>query len=240
MTINRVESLGSTAYRLSTRWGGFAAILAGILGIFLTPFMASIWAYEGGAVVWEETMVLVRYFGPALEQAGFLSFAPEHVVYYTYGRLYFLVYLLLLPGVVAFHAALPQRVQEYGNLRERHRLLMLALLIAMLGDIGGYWGGSGDEFGGVQAAGAFVEIAGLVMIFGASLIYGLGLRKAGLDPRWVAWLLIFSGPAAILFNCSVVFYFPNGPMLFFCMSWVVLGFWSLRETRRVSGAAAIG
>ena len=233
------DSLRATAFRLSTRWGGFAAILGGILGVVLTPFMASIWAYEGGTVLWEDKLVLVRIFGPVLEEAGLLSFAPEHIVYFTYGRLYFLVYLLILPGVVAFHAALPQSVQDHGNLRERYRLLMLGLLVAMLGDIGSYWGGSGSEFNGIQAAGAFVELAGLVMILGGSLIYGRGLLKAEVDAKWAAWLLILSAPAGILFNFLVVFYFPNGPMFFFCLSWIVLGYWTLSAGGKASVAVGL-
>ena len=232
--------LRTTLFRISTRWGGAAAIMGGILGVVLTPFMASIWAFEGGTAVWEDKLQwLVRIFGPVLEQAGFLTFAPEHVVYYTYGRFYFLVYLLILGGVIAFHAALPQSVQDYGNLRERYRLLILGLSIALVGDIGGYLGNSEPDFNSIQAAGAFIEIVGLIVILGGSLIYGRGLLKAGIDPHWPAWLLILSAPAGILGMFLLVYYFPNGPMFFFCSTWIVLGYWTLNQGRQASVAAGL-
>ena len=235
MSSEAKRSIAGTVNSLITQWGGLFAILGGALGVVLTPLMASIWAYEGGTVVWDNKLqVLVRFFGPLLEHAGLLTFAPGHVVYYTYGRLYFLVYLLILIGLIAFHTALPRPVQDFGNLHERYRLLMLGLLIAMLGDIGGYWGNSEPDFNTIQAAGAFIEIAGLIMILGGSLIYGRGLLKSGIDPKWTAWLLILSAPAGVLGMFLLVYYFPNGPMFFFYLSWIALGYWTLNQRGKTS------
>ena len=233
------ESKGSdteTFNSFITKWGGLLAILGGTLGVILTPFMVSIWNYEGGIVPWADKWIFYRIFGPILEEAGALTFAPAHIVYYTYGRLYFLVYLLILPGVISFHRALPQHVKDHGNLPERYKLLILGLLVAMIGDIGGYWGNSEPGFNLIQAGGAYVEIVGLLMILGASLIYGRGLNKAGAIPRWPAWLLILSAPAGILVHL-MIFYFPNGPMFFFCLTWVAIGYKTWSEKRKVSFSA---
>ena len=90
-----------------------------------------------------------------------------------------------------------------------------------------------------EVSGGFVEIAGLVMILGALLIYGRGLLKAQVNHNWAAWLLILSVPAGILVVFLLVYYFPNGPMFFFCLSWIVLGYWTMNERGNASVSEAL-
>ena len=61
--------------------------------------------------------------------------------YYFYGRLFFLVYLGAIAGIVALN-----RLQPSGPRRDRlwFRVVLVGLVVALGGDVAAYWGGSGD------------------------------------------------------------------------------------------------
>jgi hypothetical protein len=86
------------------RWGGLAAMLGGILGLLISPFLSVAWfATEGGAESLENPLVTVwaepfaRIFSPLL------TFASPDAVYMTYGKVFLFVCLGFLAGLLALH-----------------------------------------------------------------------------------------------------------------------------------------
>lgn len=103
------------------RWGELGAVFSLLIWLILTPFMATIWVYDGGRLVWEQKPLLVRTIGQWLADQGAFTFAAEEVVYHSYGRYFFLVYLLLIPTVMAVH-------HRYATENKRHHCWYKILL----------------------------------------------------------------------------------------------------------------
>lgn len=120
------------------RWSGLVAMLGGVLCVLLTPIQA--WVYSG-----DESPPLVLAARPHLDAANRLHAAvgPDLNLdaYYFYGRMFFLVYLAAIVGLVGLHT-----LHGRGMRRERmwFRVLLGGLVIALAGDVVAYWGGRGD------------------------------------------------------------------------------------------------
>ena len=116
------------------RWSGLAALLGGLLCLLLTPIQASI--FSGG-----ESPPLVLASRPLQDLADTIhgTFGPRLGLdeYYFYGRMFFLVYLGAIAGLVGLHT-----LQSGGERRERtwFRVLLIALVLALVGDVVAYWG----------------------------------------------------------------------------------------------------
>ena len=76
--------------RWSGRRAGLAAAVGALIGIALTPLMASVWAYDDDEP-WSAAPRLERAVGPTLESWGLLDFGGDDVPYETYGKAFFLV-----------------------------------------------------------------------------------------------------------------------------------------------------
>jgi len=84
-------------------WREGTAVLSLIIWLILTPFMATIWVYDNGRfIIWERKPLLVRTIGQWLAEQGAFTFAAKEVVYFSYGRYFCLVYLLLIPTLMAW------------------------------------------------------------------------------------------------------------------------------------------
>jgi hypothetical protein len=111
------------------RWSGLAALLGGLLCLLLTPIQASI--FSGG-----DSPPLVLATKPLLDLADTIygTFGPRLGLdeYYFYGRMFFLVYVLAIAGLVGLHT-----LQSGGVRRERlwFRVVLVGLVLALGGDI---------------------------------------------------------------------------------------------------------
>lgn len=115
----------------------FAAVagpVAAALCLVLTPVQSRVW---NGA----DSPALVRTVDPFVDLLlGLRSrIAPGVDDYHFFGRFFFLVYLLALAGLWAFH----HRARAEGDRRERtaFRVLAVGLAVGALADLGPYWGG---------------------------------------------------------------------------------------------------
>ena len=71
----------------TARFAGWASIASAVVGVLVTPFMASVW--ESDDVVWSTTEGLVtRVFGPTLESWGALTFGSGDLPYEVYGKFF--------------------------------------------------------------------------------------------------------------------------------------------------------
>ncbi len=193
------------------RWSGLAALLGGLLCLLLTPIQASIFS---GA----DSPPLVLATKPLLDLAdrihGTLGPGIGLDEYYFYGRMFCLVYLAAIAGLVGLHG-----LQAGRERRERlwFRVVLAGLVLALVGDLVAYWGGSGDiSESPVQGLGFTFEMLAVLAVLIGSVFYGRVTLRANAVPKWVAWLLIIAGPAAI----PVVFlvaYIPHGAVLPFSL-----------------------
>ena len=206
------------------RWSGLAALLGGLLCLLLTPIQASI--FSGG-----ESPPLVLASRPLLDLADKIHdiFDPWLGLdeYYFYGRMFFLVYLGTIAGLVGLHT-----LQSGGVRRERlwFRVVLGGLVLALVGDIVAYWGGSGDiSESPVQGLGFTFEMLAVLAVLISSMLYGRVTLGGDAVPRWAAWLLVIAGPAAVP-AVFLTHYIPHGAVLPFSLAMAIVGCFLL--TRR--------
>ncbi len=190
------------------------------------PYQASIW--EGGG-----SAPLVRAAGPLLDLSDRIHGALEPRLgldkYYVYGSLFFLVYAGTIAGLVGLHT-----LQSGTTPRERtwFRVLLVGLSLALLGDIGAYWGGSGDiSESPFQGAAFSFEMLAVLVVLVSSVFYGMVTLRADTVPRWIAWLLIIAGPAAVL-GVLLTGYIPHGAVLPLSLAVAVVGCFLMAGNRR--------
>ncbi len=209
--------------------GGLAAVLGGLLCSLLRPIQASIFS---GA----DSPPLVLATEPLLNLADRIhrTFGPLLGLdkYYFYGRMFFLVYLAAIAGLVGLHA-----IQSGSARCERtwFRVLLVGLVLALVGDIVAYWGGSGDiSESPVQGVGFTFEMLAVLAVLIGSALYGRVTLRGDAVPGWAAWLLVIAGPAAV----PVVFltnYIPHGAVLPFSLAMAVVGCFLLARGRGPHG-----
>ena len=125
-------------------------------------------------------------------------------------------------------------LQSGGVRRERtwFRVLLIGLVLALVGDIVAYWGGSGDiSESPLQGLGFTFEMLAVLAVLISSVLYGRVTLRGDVVPAWTAWLLVIAGPAAV----PVVFltnYIPHGAVLPFSLAMAVVGYFLLRRGRR--------
>lgn len=206
------------------RWGGLAAMGGSVLGIVVAPVITSAYSMtEGGTEQvppWEPTFS--NLFGPLFE------FASPEGLYATYGKLYFVVFLGLLMGLVALHAQ-QQRRGRIGRLGEWGlRLCLVGVVLNLFGNIPDYWFGEGTWF---EALGFLVgTVLGFLVLMVGSTILGIALLRTGTLTRLGAWLLALCLPGIALLTLIGFGNIPSGPALWFCLAWLVLGYvlWTQR------------
>lgn len=203
------------------RWGGVAAMLGSALGIVIAPIITSAYSLseQGGAEQappWE----------PVLSQSldVLFSFASPEAVYATYGKLYFLVFLGLLLGLVGLYSL---RSGHTGRLEEwGFRLSFVGLVLNLLGNLGDYWYRGGVVESTPDFIGFLVgTLLGLLILTIGYLMLGITLLRAGAGPRLGSWLLILSIPGFIVLGLLGFGNLPSMPALWFCFAWLVLGYY---------------
>lgn len=206
------------------KWGGGTAVFSLGIWLILTPFMATIWVYNNGYLIWERQPLLVRTIGQWLAEQGAFDFAPEEVVYFSYGRYFFLVYLLLIPTLMALNG----RYSNGNKGQQRwYKILLGALTVAGISDFVSYGLGIFSEI--LWRVGFGVEILALLVIIVATVGYGRSLLQQPLTPHWLGWLLIIAAilVPAMFFEKFLTAYWPNSPVLPLVLAWAIVGVYLL-------------
>jgi len=201
------------------RRSGLAALLGGVLVVIL-PLLES-YAFHGGTTIgW---VVAARPIGEPLVRFA-RRFASADEVLYVFGRPQAFAFLLLMLGYIGLHARLSRhngRVERLG-----YCLAVLALLLALAGNIGDMWLGKyvwGTANQWVAQLGGGLLLLGAVVLSAASILIGVAILRANAMPSWTAWLLIiaaiFSIPLALAFiqGLSAVY-------LLFGPAWIAVGY----------------
>ena len=210
----------------SARFAGWASIASAVVGVLVTPFMASVWESDG--VVWSTTEGLVtRVFGPTLESWGALTFGSGDLPYEVYGKFFVFVYLLMLP-IVRYVHVLQSPSATSGWEHRTWRVLWVSLIVAAVGDGMSYWGLSlpepGDILGGV---GWMVELLTLFVVLAATTVYGIVSIRIRVIPIWSAVLLTAIIPILWFSLAGLTWYLPDGFVVPMSIIWASIGAWVL-------------
>jgi hypothetical protein len=204
---------------LSRRFAAAAGLVSAVLCLVLTPVQSRAW---NGA----DSPPLVRAVEPLVDFLFDLRLriAPSVDNYYFFGRFFFLVYLLALAGLWAFHA----RSRGSTDPREQRwfRVLAGGLGVGAVADTGPYWGGLESPF----AALFLVEELALLVILVGTVCYGRALLRSRSAPGWLGWLFVLAGPGALLATWATG-YFPHGTLLLFTFAVAASGIRVFRRRR---------
>jgi len=189
-------------------WAGVSAVVGGVLAVLLTfPFATAYFrAYPGFDAIPAWLPVIQRAIRPIM------SFGAPIVVYNTFGRVYNLVYLLLLPSTVALHRV--HRDANSGLEKWGYRLTILGLIAAAIGVAGDYW---------ANGLGFPLEVVGIIVLSLGSTANGIALLRIRTWPAWSSWLLILCLPGCFIF-VALIGHVPSGPTLQVAVAYLGAGF----------------
>jgi hypothetical protein len=203
----------------------------------LTPLMAAVWLHGGGEA-WDSGTLIERTFGPVLEARGLLTFGEGDLPYEVFGKGFFLVYLLMLPAVLA----VPGRLGHRGGLdvvRVSAWAICGAVVAALMGDFASYWGVSlTGRLGELLWGGGFLlEMLALVVLMVGMVVYGVAAARAGRVSRAVGALLSGAVIAVVPTVVFVTDYVPNGIVLPLSLAWAICAVIMLAPGQSSSGVS---
>jgi hypothetical protein len=217
--------------------GAVSAIVSGLVWLALTPFMATIGICGGSCLSWADQPLVVRTLGRVVADQGWLSFAAPETLYFGYGRFFFLVYVLVILGLMALHRAQIQRVARQSRLGDRaYHVLLVSLVVAAVGDFTSYGIGVFSE--AAWRVGFGVEAVAWLGIMLGALLYGFAiLQRRAVHPA-IGWLLIVAAllMPATFFDRMLVQYAPNAQLLPFAVVWPIVGVYLLAGRRQTINA----
>lgn len=226
----------------SLRQSGIFAVLSGIIWLLLSPLMVTVGICNGVCLTWYDKPLIIRAFGPWLADQGWLSFAPGEVLYFTYGRFFFLVYLCISLGLAGLQRFQTSRAPSVGRFtRFSYWFLLCSLLIAAFGDFLSY--GIGVISEAAWRNGFGLEMLAWPGIVVGSVLYGIAMLRLRRTPAWTA-LILMAGAILLplmFFDQSLVRYWPNAQLLPYSFAWTILGVYQLmswRQHSRASGASS--
>ena len=212
--------------------GGAAAVLAGLIWLVLTPFMATIWICDPVCVDWAAQPLIVRTGGRSLADRGAVTVADAYGVYVAYGRYFPLVYLGLVLGLAALHRQQAQAAGGVGPaLRWSYRAALTGLALSGLGDFASYVLGAWSQ--AAWSVGFGVEVFAWLVAVPGLLAYGAFTLRRGVLPRWVGWAVVAAGAGVPLgfLDLTLVRYMPNSQLLLAAAAFTALGVFLLRVAR---------
>ena len=151
-------------------------------------------------------------FGLVLTPFVMATWLAESDAYLAVGRLFFPAYLGAIAGLYCFQGRIGRRSTPW--VQGAFWLTLAALGVALVGDLGSYYAGSGNGasvgFSPLQAIfyGA-VEFPAVVAAQVGMTAYGLGLRRSGAVSARTAWATAAVGPLGLLLW---PLHIPSGPM----------------------------
>lgn len=153
----------------------------------------------------------------------FLGFGTPGEVYATYGKVFFLVYLLFLIGLVGLRARISGRA---GQLERRgFQVALLGLAMNLVGNIGDYW--LGEEVLHQPLWGiSFVigTLLGTLVYIVGSVLLGIAILRMRVLPRWSGWTLIIAPTLGIVLGLWPIKHLPSALVLPVGLGWMLLGY----------------
>ena len=203
-------------------------MLGGVLGIVLTPLATFAgWLAAPGQTTPPQYpgMPWAQLIRPLV--TPFLGFATYEEVYATYGKVFFLVYLLFLIGMVGLRARVGEHIGRSGKLA--FRLAFVGLAMNLAGNVGDYWLGEkvlGQPMWGISFT--IGTLVGTLVYMVGSVMLGRAILRTTVLPRWAGWALIVAPTLGIVLGLFVVIHLPSALVLPVGLGWIMIGYalWS--------------
>jgi len=184
---------------------GLLSVPAAVLLAFLTPVQAT--AYGDGVRPWLHDLDSVH----ALADRVWSTLGGSLDRYEFWG-------LWTVAGYLGMIAGLRSLVRLAEAASGPFRLLMVALSVAAVGDVGAYWGGGSEVVSQIFGT---VEFLALPVLIGGFVWGGYVLIRRGPRPRWAGWVMLGSA-AAVPVSMGLTNYWPHGVLLPVSMGIAVL------------------
>jgi len=186
------------------------AVTLGVLAVLLSWLTAVPLAHEfnglaPGDLPWAPDAWSAAYDGVYRAVGVPLGLSP----YYFWGKPAFLLYAVAL--LLAWRLPVtPGRWSRAGL-----GLLRVVLVVGLVADVAGYWGGWGSpEMTPLTGyAFSYAEVWALLLLPVALLLLGVGHVRDRVRPRWSAWCLVAAGLLTLPFGFLVLGYAPHGVLL---------------------------
>ncbi len=195
-----------------TRNAAVAVLLAGSIGLVLTPLLM---------VSWHEKELLPWLSANLVGAVPVATFVTNIADYSTYGRVYCLVFLLAAVGFVALNGRLrgASRLERLGTFGSA-----LGLSLCFLGCIADYWLKwmfvFKDTRPTVHFALGFGYALSLLLVLSASAVYGVAALSQSSKVTGTGWLMIACAPLGLLLS---VVHIPSGTMLVLNVAYIDIG-----------------
>lgn len=168
-----------------TFWLGLACVLGAILGLLLWPFVGAAWFADEGNLA--EQPAPAQAWAKSVTSAipGAFDWGSAHDAYILYGRIFAVVFLGLLAGVVGLHA----RQKHAGGRAERwgYRIVVASLALTFFGAVVAFYTPLLDlAFFALLVPGMLLTIVGFPT-------FAVGTWKARVAPRSATLLLGIGG-----------------------------------------------
>jgi hypothetical protein len=200
---------------------GLVAVIGGTVGVLYAPLYAmAYFATPDGASSLQESPIAAAWSSalrPLVEPL--VSFAAPEIVYLTYGKLFSVMVLGWMCGLVVLHGrerSRSSRVERWG-----FGIALAGTVVATIGGIGVYWLGT-FWWGLVDVFFIFAMIPAILLVGIGMPLFGVGLLRSGGASRLGAWLLVLGGLPGILALTAVLGQLTLG-MLVLNVAWIVLG-----------------
>lgn len=197
------------------RGSGLVAITAGVLGLLVLPLVTVAYARSDDGLGTEPA------WGSAVRDltGPLTDFAGADTVYSTYGKVYFLVLLGLLVGVLGLFRF--RRRAMSGLERWGFRLSVVGLVLSLVGIITDY---TVFEDSVVENVGFVAgSLLGVLLLVAGSLLLGIAWLRAEGAPRLGAWLSLLALPGIAMLGLLGFGNLPSMPIAWFCITWLALG-----------------
>jgi hypothetical protein len=196
-----------------TSWAGISAITGGVLAILLTvPFAAAFFRAYGGL---DPTPFWLSVLRPVVQPL--LSLGQPVAVYNAFGRVYDLVYILLLPAALVLrdiHRPLDSKFEKSAFM-----LTIVGLFASFIGVAGDYW---------ADGIGFPLELIGLFLLASGASLSGIASLRRRILPRWVSWLMLLCLPGLFAFSI-LIGHIPAGPTFAVALAYIGIGWVLLRR-----------
>jgi hypothetical protein len=202
------------------------AVAGGVIGLALTPPMASTWAYDPPSTSWASMHWVERTFGPTLESWGALSFGWSALgPYEIYGKGFFLVYVAMAPIVRLVHHGYRARGSASKWEVRTWPVMWSSLIACAAADFVSYWGVSvpGPVGEALFVGGFVVELIASAMLLLSTTMYGAISLRLHIVPAWTSLSLVAAIPLAVVMLEIVVAYIPNGYVVPISLIWAAYG-----------------
>jgi len=198
-------------FNLNAYTGLLAALAALIALVISAPFAAAYFrAYGSGEPIPPWLLVFARA-NPEL-----LNFALPSRVYQVYGRVFSLVIPLTIPVLLTLKEQMgtATRLSQWGWWTFFGGLLLFGVGVA-----GDYWPDQDSFWVGM---GFLFELAGMLVFWVGSVLYGVAARREGSIHRWIGSGLIGIAPGGIL-GMVLLAHIPSGPLFGYVIFWLLFG-----------------